>query len=302
MSALPKVAEPAARYLAQAEPPLLAHFDLLATAPDGIARLRELILSLAVCGKLVPQDAKDEPASVLLKRIRKEKACLIAAGKIKRDKPLPPIADDEKPFELPDGWNWVRFGDLVNSSEAGWSPSCSNTPRESDHWGVLKVSAVSWGEFRSDENKELPPGLVPRPEFEVQPGDFLMSRANTEELVARSAIAGKPESRLMMSDKIIRLHISSRMNKVFCNLYNNSAAARSHYAENASGTSSSMKNVSRETILKLPVPIPTSNEQSRIVARVEELRRLCAALRERLMQSCEVQTRLADTLADALHA
>jgi type I restriction enzyme S subunit len=79
---------------------LLSNLYLLATAPGGVARLRELILTLAVQGKLVPQDPADEPASELLKKIRAEKDRLIAEGKIKRDKPLAEIAEDEQPFEL----------------------------------------------------------------------------------------------------------------------------------------------------------------------------------------------------------
>src|SRR5574343_228756 len=90
---------------------LLSNMELLATAPGGVAKLRELILTLAVQGKLVPQDPADEPAAVLLQKIRAEKDRLIAEGKIKRDKPLAAIADEEKPFELPQGWEWVRFGD-----------------------------------------------------------------------------------------------------------------------------------------------------------------------------------------------
>jgi type I restriction enzyme S subunit len=82
----------------------------LATAPGGVARLRELILTLAVQGKLLPQDPADEPASELLKKIRAEKDRLIAEGKIKRDKPLAEIAEEEQPFEVPQGWEWVRKG------------------------------------------------------------------------------------------------------------------------------------------------------------------------------------------------
>jgi len=85
---------------------LLSNLNLLATAPGGVARLRELILTLAVQGKLVTQDPGDEPASALLKKIRAEKDRLIAAGKIKRDKSLAEIGDEEKPFGLPRGWEW----------------------------------------------------------------------------------------------------------------------------------------------------------------------------------------------------
>jgi type I restriction enzyme S subunit len=80
----------------------------------GIKKLRELILELAVRGKLVPQDPNDEPASELLKRIAAEKAELVKQGKIKKPKPLPEISEEEKPFELPVGWEWVQIGDVGN--------------------------------------------------------------------------------------------------------------------------------------------------------------------------------------------
>jgi len=76
----------------------------------GIKKLRELILELAVRGKLVPQDPSDEPASVLLEKIVNEKARLIKEGKIKKQTPLSEISDEEKPFELPEGWEWARIG------------------------------------------------------------------------------------------------------------------------------------------------------------------------------------------------
>ena len=105
--------EPSAKCLVNLQPPLVQHFDLIAQAPGGVARLRELILTLAVQGKLVPQDPSDEPASELLQKIRTEKDRLIAEGKIKRDKPLTEIEDEEKPFELPQGWEWVRIPEIT---------------------------------------------------------------------------------------------------------------------------------------------------------------------------------------------
>jgi type I restriction enzyme S subunit len=80
----------------------------------GIKKLRELILELAVRGKLVPQDPNDEPASELLKRIQAEKAKLIAEGKIKKDKPLAPITEEEKLFELPKNWECVRLQEVFD--------------------------------------------------------------------------------------------------------------------------------------------------------------------------------------------
>lgn len=274
------------------------HFDRLLDRPEAIDALEQTILQLAVRGLLVPQDPKDEPASELLKKIRAEKDLLIAEGKIKRDKPLSPIEEEDEAFLLPHGWEWVRMGDLVNSSEAGWSPTCIGSPRRQGSWGVLKVSAVSWGAFDANANKELPSDLSPRPEYEVRSGDFLLSRANTEELVARSVVVAEVEPQLMLSDKIIRLDVSSFVDREFLNLSNNSNHSRDHYATNASGTSSSMKNVSREVVLRTPVALPPSAEQLRIVARVESLRSLCADLRQRLAARQTTQAHLAEALID----
>lgn len=290
---------PDAAATADAWAQLAPHFDLLLQTPADVDRLQQSLLQLAVKGRLVPQDPKDEHAAEFLKRIRAEKERLVAEGKIKREKPLPSIIDNELPFDVPGGWKWAKLGDVVISSEAGWSPSCESTPRESGKWGVLKVSAVSWGKFLDDENKALPSHLKARPECEVQPGDFLLSRANTAELVARSVVAWNPDPQLMLSDKIIRLHIAARADKAYINLFNNSSFARAHYVANASGTSASMKNVSREVVLSLPIPVPPAAEQSRIVAAVASLTALCDRLRERLAIRRALSAKLATALTES---
>jgi type I restriction enzyme S subunit len=86
---------------------LLAHYEQIADAPDAVARLRRFVLDLAVRGKLVAQDLRDEPASELLKRIEREKARLARAGEIRKPKPLPAV--DEPPFDLPGNWRWTRI-------------------------------------------------------------------------------------------------------------------------------------------------------------------------------------------------
>ena len=103
------------------------HFDTLFTTEASIDALKQTLLQLAVMGKLVPQDPNDEPASELLKRIQAEKAKLIAEGKIKKDKPLAEISEEEKPFELPDGWEWTRLNDFVLSIVSGGTPSKNNS-------------------------------------------------------------------------------------------------------------------------------------------------------------------------------
>ena len=104
----------------------------------------------------------------------------------------------------------------------------------------------------------------------------------------------------MLSDKIIRLHLSAFADRKYFNLVNNSQQAREYYAINASGTSSSMKNVGRDVILRMPVPVPPLAEQHRIVARVEELMKLCDALEQNGRLADAQHARLRSTLFDAL--
>lgn len=278
---------------------LAAHFDILFTSESSIDALKQTILQLGVMGKLVSQDPNDEPASELLKRIQAEKAKLVAAGKIKKDKPLPPINEEEKPFELPKRWEWVRLGELVEKSGSGWSPSCENYPRiGKNDWGVLKVSAVSWGKFLPDENKALPKTLEARLDCEVAVGDFLVSRANTAELVARSVVVEECPSKLMLSDKIVRLQLSAFCDKRFINIANSSSFARNYYSIIAGGTSSSMKNVTREQILNLIVGMPPLLEQRRIVVKIEELMAWCDQLKSLMAETNQLQQKLADVMVE----
>lgn len=196
-------------------------------------------------------------------------------------------------------WPVEPLGKYVNEAAAGWSPKCIETPRSDDNWGVLKVSAVTWGRFQPEENKELPPSLEPRPEIEVAPGDFLISRANTAELVARSVVVPLNAPRkLMMSDKIIRFRFNDKIDPEYVNLVHASPFARAYYARVAGGTSSSMKNVSQSQIRALEIPIPPLAEQHRIVAKVDELIALCDNLKARLADAAETRRHLADAIVE----
>ncbi|WP_180771193.1 restriction endonuclease subunit S, partial [Vibrio parahaemolyticus] len=104
------------------------HFDTLFTTEESIDQLKQTILQLAVMGKLVPQDPNDEPASELLKRIAEEKAQLVKEKKIKKQKALPPISEDEKPFELPSGWEWCRLLEVID-------------PERDISYGIIKLEA-----------------------------------------------------------------------------------------------------------------------------------------------------------------
>ncbi|MBD2072098.1 restriction endonuclease subunit S [Leptolyngbya sp. FACHB-671] len=275
---------------------IMRHFGELSSVKENVAELRKAILQLAVMGKLVPQDPNDEPASELLRAISAEKEQLVKEGTIKQPKPLPEVKPEEVPYQLPKGWEWTRLGDVSLYSDSGWSPQCLSEPRSGQEWGVLKVSAVSWGEFRPEENKALPRDKEAKPEYEVRVGDFLLSRANTQELVARSVIVKETPDRLMMSDKIVRFTLSQKVEKTFINFANLSRFARDYYARNASGTSSSMKNISREVMNNLPIPLPPPAEQRRIVTKIERLMAFCDELDQWIEVAADKQSELLNAL------
>jgi type I restriction enzyme S subunit len=157
---------------------------------------------------------------------------------------------------------------------------------------------VSWGEFLPDENKALPKTLEPRLDCVVESGDFLITRANTDELVARSVVVENCPPNLMLSDKIVRLRLSLLCNNKFINLVNLSPFSRNYYALAAGGTSSSMKNVTREQILNLVIGMPPLAEQHRIVAKVDELMMFCDQLKSRITTANKQQKKLADVLVE----
>ncbi|MBL8820566.1 MAG: hypothetical protein JNL58_31375, partial [Planctomyces sp.] len=97
------------------------------------------------------------------------------------------------------------LGDVLLDIQAGKCLSCEERPASLEEWGVLKVSALTWGEFRPWENKVLPAGFEVPPDLEVRSGDLLISRSNTTELVGAIALVGATRSRLMLSDKTLRL-------------------------------------------------------------------------------------------------
>ena len=143
------------------------------------------------------------------------------------------------------------------------------------------------GGVPSQENKQLLRGVEPRLAARVKNGDFLVSRANTAELVAKAVIVNTCPVNLMLSDKIVRLRfVDSCDQRYFLLVNNRTTCAREYYAETASGTSPSMKNVSREAIYRLPIPIPPLEEQHRIVAKVGELMAVCDEL-ERSLEAAQ---------------
>jgi len=280
---------------------LQEHFATFFTEKPNIKKLRESILQLAVQGKLTHhwrgENPGMEPASVLLEKIKAEKAQLVKEKKIKKEKALPEITKEEMPDELPEGWVWARFQDIILDIEAGKSPKCYTEKAEIDNWGVIKMSAISWGSFDELENKALPLEIEPAIDKEIKQGDFILTRANTDELIAKSVIVQKGvRSKLLLNDKTLRFKFPKKVDSEYLNLYNNGLQARKHYKKVSSGTSDSMRNISRENIKMLMIPFPPHQEQQAIVEKVNALMALCDQLElaieqgqsqvEDLMRSC----------------
>ena len=270
------------------------HFDLLLDRPEAIDALEQTLLQLAVRGLLVPQDPTDEPASALLQKIRAEKDRLIATGQIKRDKPLPPITDEEKPFELPVGWAWVRLGGVaLQGPSNGLSPKPQELPTDVR---CLSLSATTQGFFKPECFKYVDVSSQAAQQFFLKNGDLLIQRGNSLEYVGIAAIYDGPDDAYIYPDLMMRLQLSTCVKTEFIHTMLVCADGRSYFQRNATGTQGTMPKVNQATVAGAPIPLPPLAEQSRIVTRVTALRRLCADLRQRLAERQSVQARLAEAL------
>lgn len=166
---------------------------------------------------------------------------------------------------IPNGWISVNLGEVLDGIDAGWSPACIETPPSPGEWGVLKVSAVTSGHYLAHESKTLPINLRPRPEIEVRAGDILVARANgVADLVGVCAEVRCTPSRLMLSDKVLRLRTKSGMlEPAFLGFTLKSPSARKQIHSAMSG-SSGQKNISQRQIRALIQVLPPLPEQRRI--------------------------------------
>jgi len=167
--------------------------------------------------------------------------------------------------EVPKHWGVKRLRFGVQRIEQGWSPQCDNQPAEDDAWGVMKVGCVNGDEFDALENKALPPELEPMVEYELQPKDILVSRANTKELLGSAAIVPTDvRPKLLLCDKLFRLRPEAGVDEEFLTCYLRTPAARYQYEREATGSSGSMQNIGQGTLKNLVVTFPPLAEQRSI--------------------------------------
>ncbi|EOQ0150481.1 restriction endonuclease subunit S [Escherichia coli] len=258
----------------------------------GIKKLRELILELAVRGKLVPQDPNDEPASELLKRIAAEKAELVKQGKIKKQKPLPEISEEEKPFELPEGWEWVRINDIASFTN-GYAFKSSEF--QNSGVGIVKIGDIDSSGFISTAGmsyvSEKKINVLPE-EMRVNPGDMViaMSGATTGKLGFN-----KTKSTFLLNQRVGKI-VTYSVDKEFIYHY-----LSTRIEENLSiSLGSAIPNISTAQINNIIIPIPPSDEQVKIIARVKLLISLCDQLEQQSLTSLDAHQQLVETLLGTL--
>jgi type I restriction enzyme S subunit len=281
----------------------LSALPALTSRPDQIKQLRQTILNLAVRGKLVPQDAKDEPASELLKLIAKEKARLVKAGEIKKVKPLFPTSEDTQPFEIPSKWQWVRLDALSQLITKGSSPKWQGVNYVDGAEGILFVTSENVGSYKLRKLDELK--YVEARFRDIEPrsmlkrGDILMNLVGAS--IGRTALYHlEAEANINQAVALVRLiHVPEGVSVSYLLHYFNSPWAIDFML--GSRVTTAQPNMSLTDVREFPVPLPPLAEQHRIVATVKKLMALCDQLEASLTEAASTSRRLLDALlAEAL--
>ena len=268
---------------------LIEHFHLLAAGPGGVPKLRELILNLAVRGKLVPQDPSDEPASELLKRVQAEKARLVAEGKIKKDKPLPEIGEGEIPYELPQGWQWSRMADISRD----WGQKTPNNT-----FSYIDVSAINNSTGIIEAPSVVMPADAPsRARKLVEVGTVIYSTVRPY-LLNIAVIDREFDPEPIVSTAFAIVHPLGCVSSRYIFWYLRSPCFKSFVESVQTGIAYPAINDSQ--FFSGLIPLPPLAEQSRIVAKVDELMALCDALEKQQGDQTEAHAQLVSTLLDTL--
>ena len=254
--------------------------------------LRQSILQQAVEGKLCEQDPNDEPASVLLKKIKAEKERLIAEKKIKKQKPLPPISEEEKPFDLPRGWEWCRLGNVCDISDG-----THQTPSYVEA-GMPFMSAQNIKPFKFMPHKCR---MVSNNDYEQyikntkpEKGDILMARVG----------AGIGEAAIIDTEIDFAIYVSLCLMKPFLHTYDmnyllvwlNGYYGRNSSKKNTLGKGTSQGNLNLNLIRGFVIPFPPIQEQLRIINRVNLLTGLCDKLEREVAQATHYASQLMEAV------
>lgn len=267
----------------------------------GISKLRELILELAVRGKLVPQDANDEPASVLLEKIAAEKAQLIKDKKVKKPKNLPKIEDNDVLFEAPSGWCWAYLQDISSYIQRGKGPSYA----EDGKVMVVSQKCIQWKGFDLTPCRHISDDSLEKYQEEryLQNNDLLWNSTGTG-TVGRINTIDHIEKNSLVADSHVTVIRPIKVHSIFLQTYISSPFIQKRIDPNFENplVSGSTKQVELNTsvVLSLLTPVPPLAEQKRIVAKVDELMLLCDQLEQQTEASIDAHAMLVEVLLATL--
>lgn len=268
------------------------HFETAFSAPNGIQKLRELIITLAMRGKLVPQDPKDEPSSQLLQKIEAEKKRLAKEGRIKAPKPLPDITPDDLPYVLPQDWQWVRLGAVGNIFNGN---SINASEKEAKYAGAKGLPYIA--------TKDVGYGFAPLDYangicIPVGEDKFRVAHEGAVLICAEGGSAGKKcgltDRDICFGNKLFANELYGQVPSRFILYVYLSPVFRASFAAAMSGI---IGGVSIAKFVEILIPLPPLDEQHRIVAKVDQLMARCDALES--LRNVRDEKRL-DTHAAAL--
>ncbi|HGM6878681.1 TPA: restriction endonuclease subunit S [Serratia marcescens] len=274
---------------------LADNFGQLFHAPEDLDELRKAVLDLAVSGYLSNLGQFDEPSSTLKAKILTAKERGILDGSFSRKKYVKPEKLEET--LLPAHWECITLDEAISTIDAGWSPACLPKPRDDENkWAVLKTTAVQVLRFLPHEHKELPASLDPRPQYQIEVGDILITRAGPRNRVGICCVADKAPAKLMISDKLIRFHIvDDLINPRFVAVCLSAGESGRTLERLKSGMAESQMNISQDKLRSITIPLPPIEEQRRILEKIELLMKIIDSYSERLRK----KNRLAEQAAAA---
>lgn len=263
------------------------HFDTAFAAPDGIKKLRELILTLAMQGKLVPQDPSDQPASELLKEIEAEKQRLVREGRIKKPKPLPLVTEEENPYALPQGWGWVRLGAISSYIQRGKGPIYMDF---STH-RVVSQKCVRWYGLDLEPARYIDPESLEKYESLrfLQGGDLLWNSTGTGTIGRACLVPYDLNSTELVADSHVTIVRALSVNNQFLWRWIQSPWVQAGIETSASGTTNQIE-LNTSTVINHLTPLPPLAEQKRIVAKIDELMARCDDLEK--LRTAQQEARL----------
>lgn len=269
-----------------------------------IKQLRQNILQEAIEGKLTAEWRKQNPvqkgnpnydAESLFEQIQKERI------NEKKQKELSPITDEEKPFEIPEGWKWVRLGEIIKEPPRnGYSPKAVDfeTPIK-----TLKLGAVTYGIFDPNEYKYINEEIPKDAYCWLKNGDFLIERSNSVEYVGICAIYTGKDNEFMYPDLLMRFKTQDILSKQYIHTALISPFNRSYFMSNAKGAQKTMPKINQECVVNTMIPLPSIAEQNEIVKQIERNLQTISDLENQILKR-ELQTKqlMQSILKDAFGA